>query len=844
MKRHKHAGAAGPAIDRATAVATCPRATYRLQFHADFTFADAEALVPYLDELGISHVYASPITTARRGSRHGYDVTDPTRVNPELGGEAALRRLSAALRKRGMGLIIDIVPNHMSIAGGENPWWQDVLENGQASAFARYFDIDWNAPLVLPVLGSPLSHAIAQGHVRLVDAGGRLCLRLYDETPCPLRPDDPVLAVPRGDALAGHDPGEESGRKALAALAQRQHYRLAYWRAANDQLNWRRFFSINELAGLRAEDPDVFAATHALVFRLFAAGVIEGVRVDHVDGLSDPAGYCHRLVSGLEEADPGRLPYVVVEKILAPGEHHPRDWRVQGTSGYDFMRDVTALLHEPAGREPLAEVWSRISGRSARFEDEEFTARRQLLSWQFEGQLRACVDAFATLAHGAGDLAWIPKAMLRRAVERLIWVFPVYRTYGTGASSPPEDAPVREAARRAAARHSPPGEDPVAALVLDWLEGNGPGDARLAAEAVRRFQQLSSPIAAKAVEDTAFYRHGVLLSANEVGSAPSRFSMPIADFHAAMTRRCAKEPHAMLALATHDHKRGADARARLAVLSGVPEFWRSHVRQWMELARPDAAGIDPADTYMLLQTLVGAWDASAVANRPEFLARVQAWQEKALREAKLRSSWVAPDLDYEARCKKLAAALLGSERHCEFRDSFASFMQAISPAATANSIAQTALQLSVPGVPDIYQGTELPDFSLVDPDNRRPVDFRHRKDMMAFTEDGAAGAAKLQLISHLLAMRRARPSLFAAGDYRPLEVSGPRAGHVVAFARREGGSELVGAVAIRLERVLVGGSAPCPSPQWWDGTCVEIGPGDALQAARLFATATASFTLW
>ena len=810
-----------------------PRATYRLQLHRGFTFADAREIVPYLDSLGVSHVYASPITTARRGSMHGYDVTDPTRINPELGGEAGLRALVEALRERGMGLIIDIVPNHMGVAGGENPWWQDVLLNGEASAWARFFDIDWRAPLLLPVLGAPLADVIGQGQLRLAEVGGRLCLQLYGNACYPLRDDDPVHREERAAALRDHDPAHEDGRAALAALASWQHYRLAYWRTANDRLNWRRFFSVNELAGLRAEDPEVFEATHALVLRLYAERLIDGVRVDHVDGLTDPAAYCRRLVSRLTEAADGRRPYVVVEKILAPGEALPRDWGVDGTSGYDFMRQAAALLHDPVGHAPLAALWAQVSGRPADFATEELLARRQVLSWQFEAQLAACVECFAALARSEADLAWITRPMLRRAVERLLWVFPVYRTYGTGSAAPPGDDAVRETARRRAAAHAPPGERPIADLILDWLAGIGPGDCALKAGAVRRFQQLAAPIAARAVEDTAFYRHGVLLSANEVGSDPACFAMSVADFHAAMERRARDAPHALLALATHDHKRGADARARLAVLSGIPGRWAAALREWLALAAPDAHGIAPGDVALLFQTLVGMWDESALADPPAFLKRLHGWQEKALREARLRSSWEAPDTDYETRCKALAEALLTHARHARFRASVARFIAMIAPAALANTLAQTALHFIVPGVPDIYQGTELPDYSLVDPDNRRPVDYAARRELLAGPGEDAP---KLMLIADLLTLRREHPALFAQGAYRALAVRGARAGHVVAFAREGNGERLTCAVAIRLARALAGSRSASPPAEWWGDTAIETAPGEWLAAAAIFGS--------
>jgi (1->4)-alpha-D-glucan 1-alpha-D-glucosylmutase len=474
-----------------------PRATYRFQFHKDFTFADAKALVPYLARLGISHLYASPITVARSGSTHGYDVVDPTRINPEMGGEPAFRSLVSALRAHDLGIIIDIVPNHMGVAGGENAWWNDVLERGEASPYARFFDIDWREKLVLPVLGEPLSAVLASGAIKVELVDGMPVITAYGEHRFPIREED----------RAGL--GRTDDRETLRSLLNRQHYRLASWRTANDELNWRRFFTISELAGLRAEDPEVFEATHALYFRLYREGLIDGVRVDHVDGLTDPAGYCRGLRERLDsikrpaDAPPGPA-YIVIEKILGPGEPLSADWSVDGTSGYDFMEEVAALLHSPEGAAPLGVLWAEISDRSAEFEPEELQARQDMLAWQFHGQLGRCVAAFEALAGSTPQAEGVTAGMLHRALERLLWVFPVYRTYGLGTSAPASDARIREIARERVARFIPPGEAGVVDLVLAWLAGEGPGDPALASEAVRRFQQLSAPIAAKAVEDTAF----------------------------------------------------------------------------------------------------------------------------------------------------------------------------------------------------------------------------------------------------------------------------------------------------------------------------------------------------
>lgn len=772
-----------------------PRATYRLQLHSGFTFADAEAIVPYLDDLGISHLYLSPITTASRGSTHGYDVVDPTTINPELGGEEGYRSLIAALRARGMGVVIDIVPNHMGVAGDENAWWRDVLRNGRDSEFADVFDIDWSSPIVLPVLGDPLPQALAQGAITVEDDA----IVAYGEHRFPLRPDgDPAASV------------EE--------VLERQHYRLAWWRTADDQLNWRRFFTVNELAGVRVGDPAVFERTHALFFRLWEEKLIDGVRVDHVDGLTDPAAYCRRL---RERMGPDAI--IWVEKILAAGEPLATDWGVDGTSGYDFMEEVAALLHDPEGERPLADAWAALSGRSAEFEPEELQARQDVLAWQFEGQLKGCVRAFVALAESDPDNVITPE-MLRRAVERLLWVFPVYRTYGVGDAAPAADAAIRAQVRERVDPLIPPGEEFVTDAVLTWLAGEGPGDRSLAAEAVRRFQQLSAPVAAKGVEDTAFYRYGRLLSRNDVGFDARRFAGSVEDFHGRMAERARDWPRALLATATHDHKRGEDVRARLAVLSEVPELWLRHVERWSELAAEHGEGVDPADAYMLYQMLYGAWpdglatdDAAGLA---AFAGRVAAWQEKALREGKLRSSWEAPQEEYEARCRALTEALLDPARSAAFLADLADLRAATAAAGEANGLAQVALRCTVPGVPDTYQGTELPDLSLVDPDNRRPVDYGERRRALA-----AGGSAKLALLAELLALRRIEPELLGQGDYRPVEVTGARAGHVLAFERQHGGKVLRVAVGLRL--------AARHSIAWWQDT--TIGFGEPARASELFA---------
>lgn len=774
-----------------------PRATYRFQFHRDFPFARAEALLPYLDQLGISHIYASPITTAAAGSMHGYDVIDPTRINPELGGEEAFRSLAEAARIRGMGVIIDIVPNHMGVAGGGNGWWNDVLAKGEASRFARFFDIDWSRRLVLPILGDPLNKVLADGQIVVERRDGRAEIVAYGEHRLPIRDED--------------QDGAETQQ--LAALLDRQHYRLASWRVSNDELNWRRFFTINDLAGLRVEDDQVFEETHALYFRLYEQGLIDGVRIDHVDGLTDPIGYCRKLRARFDAMarEDGNRAYIVVEKILAADEPMGEDWGVDGTSGYDFMEEVSALLHAPEGTRPLAELWAQLSGRSDQFAPEELQARQDLLAWQFAGQLDQCVAAFTALTAATVDLEEaITTPMLRRAIERLLWVFPVYRTYGPDA--PSSDEAIRQMARNRVEPLLPPGEAFVVDQILEWLAGSGPGDREARSEAVRRFQQLSAPIAAKAVEDTAFYRHATLLSRNDVGFDAGRLSLPIAAFHDRMKGRAERFPLAMLTTATHDHKRGEDVRARLAVLSAMPEDWRRQVEAWRMQTLDLAEGVDPADWYMLIQTLVGAWPAPDELG--DFAERIAAWQEKALREAKLRSSWEAPDTDYEARCNRLAKTLIDGDEGMAFREGMTELLRRIGPAADANSLVQVALRYTVPGVPDCYQGTEFADLSLVDPDNRRPVDYRARA--AALTE---GDAPKQELIADLLGLRRQHPDLFTHGTYHPLTVTGHGRDRVIAFERRHDDAVLTCVFGLRLEPLMDDGGVI----DWRDTAIVRDG---------------------
>lgn len=821
---------------------TTPRATMRLQLHREFTFADAAKLVPYMASLGVSHLYASPILTARPGSTHGYDVIDPTTVNPELGGEDALRALVAALRSAGLGLIVDIVPNHMAAGGMENPWWGDVLQHGQASRYAKFFDIDWHSSdpalhgkVLAPFLGEPYGDALRSGSITLSRDSDRPVISYYDNH-FPIRPEDYAeIALSPVDAF---DPGTEAGRGRLHRLLARQHYRLAWWRCAGDEINWRRFFDINGLVGLRIEDDEVFDATHATLFRLYGEGLIDGVRVDHVDGLADPPGYCRRLRARLHKLAGPHRAWFVVEKILGADEHLPDDWHVDGTSGYDFMDQVNALLHDPSGAEVLRDLWSSVSGRPADFRAEEAAARREVLHRSFSSQLDATVGALHQLARARLATRDTTFDAIRRTLAALLAHFPVYRSYGTQRS--PAEARFFAKAAEAAATDCTAADRPVIALLDHWLGAETASGNRLLREQANiRFQQLSAPLAAKAVEDTAFYRYGPLLSRNEVGADLNRFSATPEQFYAACLERLERFPAAMVATATHDHKRGEDVRARLAVLSEVPDEWDAAVRRWLELnAAHRRYGDGPmpslGDELMLYQMIVAAWPTDlAATDTPalrDYTERLAGWQLKALREAKLATDWTSPNLDYEDAARSFLYTIMADTHG--FVTEAANVARRIGPAGAVNGLAQVALKLTVPGVPDFYQGTEFWDQSLVDPDNRREVDFRRRIDALEaaapprkLAAHWRDGRVKQALIQRVLTLRRINPVLFARGSYQPLHVSGPKAIHVVAFARVQADAHCVVVVPRLPAKLLSGGDSIAIHPDQWQGTTIQVPAG-------------------
>lgn len=886
--------------------------TLRLQFHRGFTFDDALQHVDYYARLGVSHLYASPITAAEPGSTHGYDVVDYNTVNPELGGEAALRKLVAALRERRLGLIVDFVPNHMGVGGGQhNAWWRDILEWGRHSHYARFFDVDWHSPdpalrgkMLAPYLGESYGEALEGGKLTLgFDAtSGRLSIHYYDNR-FPVCPCDypfvlsatPALAehaaqfetaaeainqdaaqaacaalcrtvgTPDGrqamdHALARFDPQSVEGRNLLHRLLERQHYRLAWWRTAADEVNWRRFFDISTLAGVKAERPEVFEASHALILRLYEEGLIDGIRLDHVDGLAEPREYCQRLSARLKElharrpaALQGEAPYLVIEKILGRGEAMREDWQVDGTTGYDFMNDVGALLHDPAGAAPLGELWHQLSGRAADFGEEMLPAKRKILAENLAAELDRVTRALHRFARDNPRTRDFSCTAIRRVLSEIVVHFPVYRIYPVDGVRSQEDekwfAQAREGARRSLRR-----ADHALLDVIDQWLGAADSRATFASLAQRRaalglFSQLTSPVAAKSVEDTACYRYGRLLSRNEVGADPDDFAMLPAAFHAANQARAQHFPRAMLTTATHDHKRGEDVRARLAVLSELPDWWASTVRRWSTLNAPLRRGGErDADTAwtpgpgieaMLYQMLLASWPLSLRADDSQgvqaFTERIGAWLEKAMREAKLDTDWFAPNEDYEQRSQAFLRDILAPERATGFLAALVEAVQQIAAAGALNGLQQTVLRLSAPGVPDLYQGTEYWDESLVDPDNRRPVDYARRAETLGQAAPAALldawrdGRLKQAVIHRALQARQRYPELFVGGDYLPLEIEGPAADSALAFARRAGRRSLIVVVSrLAARRLAVGARAapaaarPLIDPAQWQDTALKL----------------------
>lgn len=848
-----------------------PRATYRLQLTRDFTFADAAAQAPFMAKLGVSHAYLSPILTARPGSTHGYDVTDHAEINPELGGADGYLALVDALRREGLGVIVDIVPNHMGIGTG-NHRWLDLLRWGPASANAEFFDIDWHPPqreltgkVLIPFLGGEPADLVAAGEITLGFGADGFAVHYHDHlwpvTPTSIGPilDYAASGAPelqplardftsldalsnvagalrsRADLLMAElaDRREShpaiqaavaawngSGRHRLTALLDHQCWRLADWRRASDEINYRRFFAINDLIAVRAERREVFDASHALILDLVGKGLIDGLRIDHIDGLADPKTYLDRLASAMTER--GRHPYILVEKILGEGETLPMAWTAAGTTGYDRLGPIDRLFCDPAGAEPIVAHYCRLTGRPADPTGMLLAAKQRFLETEFAAEMTRLAHAL----HRVAADAW-PVETIRTAVVATIAQLKVYRTYVDGTPIA-EDGRARimaaiEAAGIAAAA--------LGRFLGEVLTGDMPGEPAHAAATL--FQQLSGPAMAKGLEDTVFFQHVPLLALNEVGGEPGATALPIAEFHAMNQTKQRMRPDEMIAGSTHDTKRGEDARARLLCLTSLADQWQDQLDAWLS----NTTAPRPNDAIYYYQTVIGAWPPGLAMDDVDglaaFNARVGPAMLKAAREAKEMTSWNQPDADYEAALDRFVSAVMPRD--------LARFCETVGFWGALTSLSSTLLRLTTPGVPDIYQGSDGWNLSMVDPDNRRPVDYQSAGRRLDLPRIGLGtlhkrwhdGAVKSFLIRQVLALRQQRPALFDDGRYQPLVVEGAQAERLVAFARVGEGQAII--LAPRFWPRLW--PDPAGTPQWGD-TGVTLPAGtyrNVLTDARITA---------
>ena len=884
-----------------------PRATYRLQLNKEFTFDDARSLIPYLEALGISHAYASPYLQSRAGSAHGYDVTDPGAIDVDIGSRRAHRDWLAALAAKGMSHVLDIVPNHMGVMGDDNAWWLDVLEHGEAARHSGFFDIDWQPPeralagkVLLPVLADSYGETLDQGHLRLgFDAtDGRFSVRYHEhlfpidprEYPLVLRAEglseaarlelasirtalaklprrsstgrnavveryrdsellrQRLVALYRADAAVAEGIQAQltafnQGGRQLHELLERQAWRLAHWRTASDEINYRRFFDINDLAGLRTEDPQVFEASHRRVLSLVARGAVTGLRLDHPDGLYDPTSYFRQLADRCAEVRPADAPatYLVAEKILAVDEPLPEDWSLSGTTGYEFAALVNGVFVDPAGEQPLSRTYERFVGRQLDFHELVYRCKHLVMQQLLAGELRVLGNRLHRLAQADLHTRDFTRNSLTEALREIVACFPVYRTYIRGPEVSDQDRAHVERAVADAKRRCPAAQASLLEFIGDLLlqrRSGSPTYRRGMLDFAMKLQQFTAPVTAKGVEDTALYRYARLLSLNDVGDDPSRFGVSPADFHRGNQERQARWPNSMLSTSSHDSKRGEDVRARLNVLSELHDEWHSRVNLWRRWNQPLLARVndEPApsrnDEYFLYQTLLGSFPLETL--HPPALAayrqRIVAYMRKAVREARDRTSWITPDEAYERAVDDFVEALLDADRSPRFLPDLIEFTRQVAPIGLLNGLGQTLLKLTSPGVPDIFQGSDLWYFALVDPDNRRPVDYACRRQLLArlgspgevvparrLLAEMASGLPKLYLIRQVLHLRRRRPSLFERGGYLRLEVRGSLAAHVCAFARHEGAAVVVVVVA-RLIARLCGAAGEPPLGERWEDT--------------------------
>lgn len=919
-----------------------PLSTYRLQFNRSFTFSQAAELVPYLAELGISHCYASPYLRARPGSMHGYDIIDHCHLNPEIGTPENYDRFVAALHEHGMGQILDVVPNHMGIMGADNAWWLEVLENGEASNYAEFFDIDWyplkdelQGKVLVPVLGDQYGTVLDRGELKLafdkeksefsifyfqhrfpvnpreyprilgygveqlqeqLGAGNENLLELQslisafnhlparEETAPEKRAErlrDKEIHKRRLAALSSRSteiadfiernvekmngtPGDSSSFDVLHELIKAQAYRLAYWRVAADDINYRRFFDVNDLAALRQENENVFKQTHEFILRLLQEGKLDGLRVDHPDGLYNPKQYFERLQGGGASSggnNAQRACYIVAEKILTGEETLPSNWPVHGTTGYNFSNLVNGLFVDPNSERKLDRIYRAFIGQHANFKKLVYDCKKLVMDRSLNSELNVLAHHLSRIALADRHTCDFTLTSLRDALAEIVACFPVYRTYVTEEGLSPTDQGYINQAVDCAKEESAVTESSVYEFIREVLlttRANGHPDfyRRSVFHFAMRFQQYTSALMAKGLEDTSFYRYNRLVSLNDVGGNPMKFGSSPDEFHRQILNRNGDWPHEMVTTSTHDSKRSEDVRARINVLSEMPLDWHRRVRTWRELNLDKKITLDgitaPAanDEYLFYQTLVGAWPEGLDAENPpeSFTVRMRDYMIKALREAKENTSWANRNEVYESSVAQFVEAVLKSNK---FRASFLPFQRVVSHFGMLNSLAQTLIKLTVPGVPDIYQGNELWEFNLVDPDNRRAVDYGTRKKVLREIRDLACpdclptsvreltnnlqdGRIKLYVLWQALNLRKQQPDLFQCGEYVPLKTLGEQAKHFVAFARRhETGTVIVTVPRLCAELMKDTPSLPLGREIWQD-TRMEIPAGYPVRFRNLF----------
>jgi (1->4)-alpha-D-glucan 1-alpha-D-glucosylmutase len=813
--------------------------TYRLQFHRGFTFRDAAAIVPYLHDLGVTHVYASPYLKSVAGSTHGYDVIDHSLLNPEIGTEAEYRNLVEMLGQHGMSHILDTVPNHMGVETNDNDWWNDVLARGQASKYAEYFDIDWSGSgsrselkgkVLLAVLGETYGKALSDGLLKLISRNDQKFVDYHGRQ----------FPIDRASDSSGE----------LNELLEKQHYRLAHWKVAADEINYRRFFDISGLAALQMQRQEVFDAAHNFTFKLIADGSVAGLRVDHPDGLLDPHEYFERLQAKFKldcprQARDGKPLFVSVEKILNGDETLCQNWPVSGTSGYDFVCAVNDLFVDSANESAMTEVYCEFAGDRTEYADQVYREKCAVLDTAMYSEMASLTNRLDALGQAEVMSRDFTRHELHTALREVIACFPVYRSYVSCRGVSDNDIKVVDDAIAQAGARNPKIDSTTLSFIRDSVLLKYPVSESVRPqqlEFAQRFQQLTSPVNAKGIEDSTFYIYNRLASLNEVGGDPGRFGRSSDDIHRYFFHRQKNWPLSLSTLSTHDTKRSEDVRARINVLSEIPLEWSGHLTRWKQLNAEMMAGVHPNDQYLLYQTLLGAWPLTAMddAARASFVARISTYMQKALREAKIRSSWIAPNEEYEALISQMIKNIIDPSQSTAFHADFLPFENRISRLGLYNSLSQTAIRLTAPGICDTYQGSELWDFSLVDPDNRRPVDYVLRQKMLANIELSPealeTGQAKLLLIRQLLRLRRGSPDLFLRGSYEPLVPTGRYARHLFAFARRYGNQCLIVVVPRFLASISTGDRW---GDEQWDDTGIEL-PARVLPVAlRNVVTGTA-----